>query len=679
MKLFNLSLRNLKKSMKNYLIYFVTLILGVAIFYVFSSLGSQKVLVDVLKNDKEIIDIIEESLAGVSVFVAIILGFLIVYASTFLMKRRKKEFGIYMILGMSKRKIASILVIETLIIGCISLGIGLALGVISSQVISVIIANMFEANMTKFEFVISYSAIVKTIIYFCVMYGVVLILDVFIVGKTKLINLINAGKKAEKNTAKNPVLCMVIFIISAILLGSAYYKVTVGFEDISSGKEFLIQIAKGVIGNFGVFWSVSGFFQLIVKSNKKFYYKNLNSFTTNELSSRINTTVFSAGIICLMLFLTICILSCSMALKHTMDETLKKCNPCDVMFTGFANYNVNSENIEEKMNELGIETSHLDFKCAVNAHRISEDAFYESEYFKDFMLKGNTGFPVSYCLTESEYNKIAEVTHSKKVKVDEGKYVVVCNYDYYENIHNKVLKDNKTIDVYGQLFYPEYTHTIEGFIELSPTESELGFFVLPDSTEKILTGKEKYTSPLIYADYNITDEKQIEEYEIIYRRDELGNTIEEEDWDLKDVLLIHASTKRVAYLESTTVTVLVVFIGLYIGMIFMISGAAILALKVLSEAADNKEKYEILRKIGTDSNMINKSLLWQCIIYFGLPLGIAVIHSFFGIRTGLHIMESFGHMGLASSVISTAIVIGIIYGGYCLLTYLGSKRIINEK
>lgn len=188
--------------MQNYLIYFATLILGVAIFYVFNALGSQTVMLKVSSNTEEIIGLMNEAMSVVSVFVSVVLGFLVVYASTFLMKRRKKEFGIYLTLGMGKTQVAKILVIETLLIGVISLVIGLLLGIGISQGMSVVTANLFEADMTNFRFMVSTSAIIKTIIYFAIMYVIVMALDVIIVSRAKLINLLYAGAKAQKTMQK---------------------------------------------------------------------------------------------------------------------------------------------------------------------------------------------------------------------------------------------------------------------------------------------------------------------------------------------------------------------------------------------------------------------------------------------------------------------------------------------
>ena len=232
-----LSFKNIKKSIKDYAIYFFTLILGVAIFYVFNALDSQTVMINVSSSTAELIDLMMTILSSVSVFVSFILGFLIIYASRFLMKRRNKEFGIYLTLGMSKRKISFILFLETLLIGILSLFVGLVFGVLLSQIMSLVVANMFEANLTKFSFVFSTSACIKTIFYFSIMYLLVVIFNTISVSKCRLIDLLNGSKKAEKIKLKNPYLCIFIFIVSCIVLGKAYHMVTVEFLSLQDVKD----------------------------------------------------------------------------------------------------------------------------------------------------------------------------------------------------------------------------------------------------------------------------------------------------------------------------------------------------------------------------------------------------------------------------------------------------------
>ncbi|MDE5586831.1 MAG: FtsX-like permease family protein, partial [Bacilli bacterium] len=352
-----LSLKNIKKSIKDYAIYFFTLILGVAIFYVFNAIDSQTVMMDVTSSTRDIIKLMNNILSGVSVFVSFILGFLIIYASRFLIKRRNKEFGIYLTLGMSKRKIASLLFFETLLIGIISLMVGLSLGIMLSQIMSVLVANMFEANLTEFAFTFSKDACLKTLLYFGIMYFLVMIFNTVNVNKCKLIDLIQGSKKSEKIRLKNPYLCTIVFLISCLVLGRAYYLVTGGIGELSEATQIFKPIIMGAVSTFFLFWSLSGLLLRIVMRMKKVYYHGLNTFVVRQISSKINTTVMSMTIISLMLFITICVLSSSLSIKNSMTANLKTMAPMDVQFYKYLNLTEEQTKKSWYMSELMIEDS----------------------------------------------------------------------------------------------------------------------------------------------------------------------------------------------------------------------------------------------------------------------------------------------------------------------------------
>ena len=183
--LFKLSIRNMKKSFKDYAIYFLTLVLGVAIFYMFNSLDSQQAMLEVSQSTRSMIQLLVQMLGMLSVFIAIVLGFLIVYANNFLINRRKKEFGIYMTLGMGKRQISKIILLETILVGIISLAIGLIIGIFASQLMSILVGKLFEADMSKFEFVFSTDSCIKTCVYFAIMYIAVMLFNTITINNSK--------------------------------------------------------------------------------------------------------------------------------------------------------------------------------------------------------------------------------------------------------------------------------------------------------------------------------------------------------------------------------------------------------------------------------------------------------------------------------------------------------------
>ena len=674
-----LSIKNITKSMKDYAIYFFTLILGVAIFYVFNAIDSQTVMFKVSGRTYEIIKLMTSILSAISVFVSFILGFLIIYASRFLIKRRNKEFAIYLTLGMSKRKISLILFFETLLIGLISLIIGLGLGVVLSQLMSILVTNMFEADMTKFQFVFSQSACLKTLIYFGIMYLIVIIFNTIIINKYKLIDLLSSSKKSEKVKLKNPYVCIVIFIISVIVLGLAYYLVTDGFEKLTTADQILIPIIMGIASTFTLFWSMSGLILKLVMSLKNIYYKGLNSFIVRQISSKINTMVFSMTIICLMLFVTICVLSSSLSLKNSMTKNLKELVPMDIEFTkpvnreegnGFSEIEVNDSkiSIEKTLENLNLNPEE-EFKDTLSFN-IYED---ESIILKSLLINSLDEIYKEYpfllynqtidLMKLSDYNDLAEKFNLEKYNLKENEYIVIVNYDYMASIINTGLKNNPELLLNNETYHSKYKKCQDGFYELNSSRSNTGFIVLPDKA------LENHTSIAEFLVANYKNDKEKTEDKI----DEvLSNNYNKTTW------LTYNSKIDIAN-ASVGIGALVTFVGLYLGIIFLISSAAILALKELSESTDNKERYNMLRKIGASEEMLNSALFKQIGIFFATPLLLAIIHSIFGIKFANFLLESMGTKGLLLSNIMTAIFLVTIYGGYFILTYLCSKNIISKR
>lgn len=686
MMLFKLSIKNITKSIKDYAIYFFTLVLGVAIFYVFNAIDSQTVMLNVSSSTSEIIRLMTTILGGVSVFVSFILGFLIIYASRFLIKRRNKEFGIYLTLGMSKRKISLILFFETLIIGVISLGVGLALGIVLSQLMSILVANMFEADLTKFQFTFSSSAALKTLLYFSIMYLIVMIFNTIIVNKCKLIDLLHGNKKSEKVKLKNPIICTIVFIIAVIALSYAYYLVTDGFGTsplMNTISGILVPIALGCVSTFLIFWSLSGLILKIVMHLKKYYYKGLNSFTIRQISSKINTTVFSMTIICLMLFFTICIFSSALSIKNSLSGNLKDLAPVDIQFSKLQQLSDEEEesfskDIIEDYNTTVKDTlqrldvyKYLKEVVDINIYRLEEITLKDS--FGDQIEQIRKDYPLlayqdkETLIKLSDYNRLAKLYNKKELTLKDNEYVIISNYKMMADIRNIALKNNTKLTINGKDYYPKYQECQDGIIELSGSATNTGVIILPDNA---LEGIHPYKN-ILAANYQADTKEEKENVE------DIVSTIINNHFN-KDTLLSY-NTKIDIYASSIGLGAMVTFVGLYLGIIFLISSAAILALKELSESTDNKERFNMLRKIGTDEKMINKALFNQIAVFFLFPLLLAIIHSIFGIEFANYILKTMGTESLLSSIILTAVFLVVIYGGYFLVTYYCSKTIIKER
>lgn len=669
-----LSFKNIKKSFKDYAIYFFTLVLGVSIFYIFNSIDSQVVMLKINSRTEEIISLLESVLSATSVFVSFILGALIIYASRFLIKRRNKEFGIYLTLGMSKRKISLILFLETLMIGIISLAAGLLLGVFLSQGMSIIIASLFDADMEKYHFVFSISAMLKTFVYFGIMYLIVMIFNTLVVTRCKLIDLLYSSKKNEKVKIKNPLVCLLVFVFACALLGYAYYMVTDGLSNLKDIKDIIKPIIYGIISTFLIMWSLSGLVLKIVSKIKGIYYKGLNSFMLRQLSSKINTTVVSMSIICLMLFITICALSSSFSLRDSLTKNLEELTPADVQTQVFYSYDevdFDDSGYKNLTVQERYDKNKFDYNNYLSEYTSINLYYDENFYFSnsvgnmyEYLMKkyGYNEDPLEVIIPLSDYNKIARLYKKSELRLNEDEYIIVANFEIMMSIRNEALEKNTKVKIYNHELKPKYKKCIEGFVEISNNKVNTGIIVVPDSVLKGIKPKYNYFTG-IYK-----DKKRDKKYGVddIFEKanSHIGNVGYSFKTDLED--------------SSVGLGVIVTFLGIYLGVVFLISSAAILALKNLSEASDNRSRYIILRRIGADDKLIRKSLFREIFIFFMTPLLLAIIHSIFGMRFALKILEMFGNNGLLKSVIFTSMIIVLIYGGYFLITYLCSKNIIKE-
>ncbi|MDO4341466.1 MAG: FtsX-like permease family protein [bacterium] len=692
--LFKLSFKNMKKCFKDYAIYFITLILGVAIFYMFNSLDSQEAMLEVSSSTKEMIKLMINMLGMVSVFIAVILGLLIVYANRFLINRRKKEFGIYMTLGMGKRDISKILLFETIFIGIISLIIGLVLGVFGSQLMSILVAKLFEADMSNFEFVFSQSACIKTCVYFAIMYLAVVFFNSFTVSRYKLINLLNDAKKNEQIKMKNPVMCIIVFILSCLGLSYAYWIVTKGIYKLHGVNEttFYIGIAViiGVITTILIFWSISGLILKLVQSRKSIYLKGTNMFVLRQLHNKINTTVISVSVICLMLFMTITALSSSLALKNSMQKDIEKLTPVDINLYKTANLDKSAESItyseeikkDSKMpisytlKENGFDMNLLKDIIEVPIYELSDLTWEKTlgsaaiDIKKEFPMMNLT--TPEMIIKLSDYNKIAKLYDNKEYTLNDNEYLIIANYESIAGMRNKGLQANTVININDSEYKPKYQKCEDSFIEISTSKTNVGIIVVPDSANLNIDNQKLW---LLAANYNAKTKEEKDKIEDIFSNNE--SVLNQRLHEAKNSL--NSDTKIKMFESSVGLSTIVVFIAIYLGIIFLIVSCAVLALKQLTESSDNKQRYIILRKIGCDEKMINSALFKQIAIFFILPLILAIIHSIFGIQFALSIFDTLvSKKQLIPSVIMTVIVMGLVYGCYFLATYIGSKNIIKD-
>ncbi|BDC01202.1 ABC transporter permease [Clostridium perfringens] len=675
---FKIALNNVRKSFKDYSIYFLTLTLGVCIFYAFNSVGDQKAFLELGKRQAEYINILQRLISGISVFISCVLGGLILYANNFLVKKRKKELGIYMTLGMGKNKISKILTYETALVGIISLVVGLGVGIIVSQGISAFAAKLFEVSLSNYKFLLSTDAILKTILYFGIIFILVMLFNTFVISKYKLIDMLTAAKKNEDIKIKNPILTAIIFFISLGLLGVAYKLVIkVGLDPTNS--MFLGSIVLGVLGTLLLFFSLAGFVLYVLQKNKNVYLKGLNIFVLRQMNSKINTNFLSMTVICLMLFLTISTLATGLSFKNALEKGLESTTPFDASATYYVDEDNKIKTAEESIKELGFKFNPEDKIVSYNEYKLEKTNLEsllnknaEGKNIKDIVeamtYKGTNAISIS------SYNDIRALSGEKSVSLSNNEVLISSNLGEVENTLKNIIKNNDKIEIDGKEYKIANNALIgEGKVIKEAFESTgmtNNFFTLivPDNVVSNLNP--------IANKININFPKNSKEEE--QRVQKLFNDYRDGIVDLSKYGFVNGYTRARIYEDNNGMTNTVLFIGIYLGVIFLISSTAVLALQQLSEASDSIDRYKSLRRIGVSQKMINKSIFTQVSIYFGLPLVVALVHSVVAIKVVNGFLTMFNKPDIGASSLVTALIMVIVYGGYFYATYTGYKSTVKN-
>ena len=460
----------------------------------------------------------------------------------------------------------------------------------------------------------------------------------------------------------------------------------------------LVPILMGIVGTIGIFWSLSGFILRVIQSSKKVYLNGTNMFVLRQLNNKINTNIISMSIICLMLFMTISVLSSSLSIKSALDKQLEEYTPVDInlgktaylpesyvdSYTEQTIYPTEEQREDSRkpvsytLETNGYNINTLKDIVEIPIYAIPEwtlveslGSYYETAKMQFSMIMYDTPESV---IKISDYNKIASLYGQEQYSLNDDEYIVLCDFEQMTNLRNEALKENSNIEINGKTYHSKYDECQSGFVYMSTSGTNTGIILVPDNFEL----KDEWTeSFFLAANYNAETEEGKQEIENVL----VGNGDEEFINNIREKGIELDGISKISLKEASKgLATIIIFIAIYLGIVFLIASSAILALKQLTESSDNKQRYTILRKIGCDEKMINGALFRQIFIFFMTPLALAIIHSIFGIKFILSMLAALASPDeLLPSIIVTAIIIGVIYGLYFLATYLGSKTIIKEE
>ena len=610
---FKLARKNVTRSLKDYSVYFLTLTLGVSLFYVFNSLEGQWAMQMLAKSAHYMVESILIFMNIFSAFVSVVLACLVLYANTFLMKRRKRELGTYFLLGLPAGRVSLLLVLETLLIGLMALAAGLVLGVLLAQGLGLLTIAMFSAYPAgeQFALVLSVKAIGKTVLYFGVIFLVVMILTGVSVSRAKLIDLMQGARKNEEMKERPLWTSVLTFLAGVALLVVAYAMLLIrGMLYID--PLFFLMLALGTLGTLLFFRSLSGFLLRVVKGHKKLYYRGLNMFVLRQFNSRIHTTYLSMTVICLLLLLAIGVTACCVGLNDTIEQNTSSAAPYDVTIQNYSG-DTTVADLPARLAESGFDPALLGEQ---------HDFLF---YYNDPAV---TGIPA------------------------DDAYAVVLLSDYNALM---ALQGGQALTGDGLPLVTDQA-IVTGYSGMNR------YLVAPDSWAEALQVRRQ----VFCANYR--GDKQTAE-------DALAAACSSPAFS--DGLTLSLDTRIGIYTENMGSKILVLFMGLYLGMVFLLTAAAVLALQQLSQAADNVPRYQILSRLGVPERMRDRSVLTQVALSFFLPLALAVVHSIVGMTAANAVISVVGQVDSVRSSLVTAGFLVLIYGAYFLATCWGSRRIVR--
>ena len=712
---------NVRRAGKDYLVYLLTLTLAVTVFYAFNTISVQA---DLVLEEEGMPELLGTVMSGLTMFLAVVMGFLMVYANNFIMKRRKKEFGLYQVLGMSRGQVSRVMAMETAIVSGGALALGIVLGVGFSQVMTFFTASLFKTQIRDFHFFFSVPAFLITVGCLVAIFLVTLVFNLGVVRRAKVIDLMSAGRKNEAIKTRNPIVSAAIFILGTVLIGIAYFRLLRDGLPVDSApseidaamNQFMLTTGIVVAGTILFFFGLSGFLLKALQGARSLYWHGLNMFTVRQLSAKVNTVSFSMAIISMILFLAITSVTGGMSIASVMNTSVERSTIADysrvVMYlgenvvndptyTGDAPRRLATEPVDimelSRSNVIDKGTSEerpFDLAGILGSHVQVE--IYDSRpigtelplvSLNDLaaavdmpMPKGTNSSNASMMglmvMKESDYNRYLDFRGKEHVDLGDDGYLITSDMGESVNkIYNADMREGVEVELGGRMLRPVADHVDEAASSFfnSSMGSNSGTIVVPDELVDA-------SGLPLYASYFLGDYREgltYDETEGYVRQDRSWDKILNADGSESAIWGMEA-TRAQSYESTNSMNGLISYLAIYIGFVLVVACAAILTIQQLSGVADSGKNCRILSELGTSNREIMRSVLVQQAIFFVFPLLMGVAHSFVALQVVIEIVALFGGMSIGGTVGVTCGIFLLCYGGYFAVTYVMSKGIVQD-
>lgn len=723
---------NVRRAGRDYLVYLLTLTLGVTVFYAFNTISMQ---VDIAGIDEEgLAQVMGSILGDLTYFLAGVMAFLMVYANNFIMKRRKKEFGLYQVLGMGRGRVATIMALETVIVSVVAFVAGIVLGVGLSQLMTFFTASLFKTQIANFHFFFSVHAFNLTLACMLVMFVLTLLLNLRAVRRTKLIELMGAERRNESIKTRNPWIAIAIFAVGVVLVGVAYYRLLRdGFPLTATDSklqeamnQFGITTAMVTVGTFALFWGLSGMLIKLLQSLRSVYWRGLNMFTVRQLSAKVNTVCFSMGVIAMILFLAITSVTCGMSIANVMNENLERYTPADMSQTyiyytpetldyykGYVNpseadrmvladstvdlYSAwhgdpwhgdrkgksadNNDETGKKVSIADVAGEHVQIDSYLSYPLGGSDpSVTPSEMCKTMGEKLPRAFGGSnadtmglFVTPASQYNKLRQMMGEEPVSIGLDQYLLTCDMGGdLGDLYTKYMAGGHTLTLGGHELKPatDKSDKDTAAIANSAMSSNPGTVVVADELLSQLKLQPYSSSLLVNYKQGMDTTEADESIKYTVLDNLLVDGKEPGSWGI-------FITRSEMYTQAAQMNGMISYLAIYIGFVLVVACAAILSIQQLSNVADGSRSYRVLAQIGCDDRQIRHSVMAQQAVFFLFPLAVGLAHSFVALKVIIELESTFGNMSIGGTVGLTCAIFLAAYGGYFLVTYLMSTGMVQ--
>lgn len=723
---------NVRRAGRDYLVYLLTLTLGVTVFYAFNTISMQ---VDIAGIDEEgLAQVMGSMLGDLTYFLAGVMAFLMVYANNFIMKRRKKEFGLYQVLGMGRGRVATIMALETVIVSVGAFVAGIVLGVGLSQLITFFTASLFKTQIANFHFFFSVHAFNLTLACMLVMFVLTLLLNLRAVRRTKLIELMGAERRNESIKTRNPWIAIAIFAVGVVLVGVAYYRLLRdGFPLTATDSklqeamnQFGITTAMVTVGTFALFWGLSGMLIKLLQSLRGVYWRGLNMFTVRQLAAKVNTVCFSMGVIAMILFLAITSVACGMSIANVMNENLERYTPADMSQTyiyytpetlDYYKEHVNPSEADRmvladstvdlysawhgdpwhgdrkgKSTDNNDETGKKVSIADVAGEHVQIDSYLSyplggsdpsvtpSEMCKTMGEKLPRAFGGSnadtmglFVTPASQYNKLRQMMGEEPVSIGLDQYLLTCDMGGdLGDLYTKYMAGGHTLTLGGHELKPatDKSDKDTAAIANSAMSSNPGTVVVADELLSQLKLQPYSSSLLVNYKQGMDTTEADESIKYTVLDNLLVDGKEPGSWGI-------FITRSEMYTQAAQMNGMISYLAIYIGFVLVVACAAILSIQQLSNVADGSRSYRVLAQIGCDDRQIRHSVMAQQAVFFLFPLAVGLAHSFVALKVIIELVSTFGNMSIGGTVGLTCAIFLAAYGGYFLVTYLMSTGMVQ--